>query len=86
MSFATGPALASYQVRLVVLHEDVVIDPAACPLDCERQEDGSFAIFYPGTQSSLLISTHLPTCASVIGQPELWVPRLTASLPQATQP
>lgn len=68
----------------MVLHEDVMIDPAACPLDCERSEDGSFAIFYPGTQS-LLVSAHLPTRASLVGQPGLWVPRLTASMPQATQ-
>lgn len=42
----------------MVLREDTEIEPAACPLDCERQEGSSeaYTIFYPG------LAAPLPAC------------------------
>ncbi|KAI7841910.1 hypothetical protein COHA_004438 [Chlorella ohadii] len=54
------------QVRLVVLREDTEIEPAACPLDCERQEGSSeaYTIFYPDRQPSELLRWFAEACGA----------------------
>ncbi|PRW59890.1 DNA-binding SMUBP-2 [Chlorella sorokiniana] len=60
------------QVRLVLLREDVEIDPAACPLDCERQEGSTdaYTVFYPDRLPSELLRWFAEACASGAGRLE----------------